>query len=243
MIKPVAFIILLLFTTVLTAAELTDSTSAKLGSSLSVSLNSNGISSIPAFSLGKPAIVASGSFSLGRLSYDPTLAYGLDMRPWYIDSWLHYLLVSKSSFKLRTGFNFSMYFSDLSLTDKVILQGERYWAIELAAIYNFSPNSLLTLMYWNDRGQDPGSLQGHFISLSADRSGIGLTGKMKAGINLQVFYIDYDGNNDGFFVTPKFSIYSPATPLSVFFQATQAISSNIDPFPGFKWNAGIQLTF
>lgn len=215
----------------------------KLKSSFTVSLNSNGISSIPAFSLGAPAIVGTAGLAKGRFSYDPVLAYGLDMKPWYIDSWVHYMIVDGSSFKMRTGINFSMYFSDLKLPDEDILQGERYWALELAGMYYFNEQTSLTLMYWNDRGQDPGTITGHFITLAGDRSGMELGKHLLWGINLQVFYIGYTGNNDGFFVTPKVTVSGRKVPISLFFQATQAIISNIEPFPGFNWNIGVAYAF
>ena len=59
---------------------------------------------------------------------------------------------------------------------------------------------------------------------------------------VQIFYINYDGNNDGLFVSPKISSSIRDVPFSVFFQATQAISSNIEPFPGFRWNIGVSYT-
>ena len=40
------------------------------------SINSNGIASIPAFSLDKPAVMASLFLGKNRFSYEPTLAYG-----------------------------------------------------------------------------------------------------------------------------------------------------------------------
>lgn len=215
----------------------------KLKASFTASLNSNGISSIPAFSLGAPAIVATAGLAKGRFSYDPVLAYGLDMRPWYIDSWVHYLIIDGSSFKMRTGINFSMYFSDLKMPDKDVLQGDRYWAFELAGMYYFDEKTNLTLMYWNDRGQDPGTITGHFITLAGDRSGMEIGKHLFWGLNLQIFYIGYTGNNDGFFVAPKVNVSARELPLSVYFQATQAITSNIEPFPGFKWNIGISYTF
>lgn len=237
-----SMILLSLFAAAL-SQEQSYSERTKLKSSFTVSLNSNGISSIPAFSLGAPAIVGTAGLAKGRFSYDPVLAYGLDMKPWYIDSWVHYMIVDGSSFKMRTGINFSMYFSDLKLPDEDILQGERYWALELAGMYYFNEQTSLTLMYWNDRGQDPGTITGHFITLAGDRSGMELGKHLLWGINLQVFYIGYTGNNDGFFVTPKVTVSGRKVPISLFFQATQAIISNIEPFPGFNWNIGVAYAF
>jgi hypothetical protein len=227
---------------ILRSAECYDSLNKKINASGTLSINSNGISSIPAFSLGEPAIIATASLGK-RFSWDPVLAYGLDVKPWFIDNWLHYLVIDKASFKLRTGVNFSMYFSDLKLPDKEVLQGERYWAFEVAGFWYFSPLSSLSLMYWSDNGQEPGTISGHYISLAWDRTGMRIGNHFKAGATIQVFYIGYDGNNDGLFIAPRLSASMNKLPLSLYFQATQAIVSNIEPFPGFNWNVGFMYSF
>jgi len=220
-----------------------DSSKTKLKAFATVSLNSNGIASIPAFSLDAPAIIASLSLVKNRFSYDPTLAYGFDLRPWFIDNWLHYKIVNKPSFEFRTGFNISAFFSEYKLPDdESILQSQKYLAIELAATYKITRKNSLTLMYWNDRGQDKGAIKGHFINLIIDWSEIGLGKSVLMGINLQLFYINYDGNNDGLFISPKVSAGIRNIPFTLFFQGTQAIVSNIEPFPGFRWNIGVAYT-
>lgn len=220
-----------------------DSGRNKLKADFNVSLNSNGIASIPSFSLGAPAVIATVGLAKGRFSYDPVLAYGIDMKPWYIDSWIHYKIIDRPSFKLRTGFNFSNFFTEVNLSDDVIMKSERYWALELAGMYYFDEQTSLTLMYWSDNGQDPGTISGHFITLIGDKSGIPLGRYLVWGINLQLFYIDYTGNNDGLFMTPKLSLSTLAVPVTLFLQATQAIVSNVEPFPGFEWNIGLAYTF
>lgn len=224
------------------SAEKADSSKTDLKAGCVISLNSNGISSIPAFSLGKPALIAAIRLAKGRFSFDPAIAYGLDRRPWYLDSWIKYMIVDKPVFKLRTGINISMYFSEYKLPDKQILQGERYLALELAGFCYPNPKSCLSFLYWNDNGQEPGSISGHFISLAGERSEIEIGKHAMLSVNLQVFYIDYDGKNDGLFFSPKISSSVREIPFSIFFQATQAINSNISPFPGFKWNLGLTYT-
>jgi hypothetical protein len=220
-----------------------DSSKTKLKAFASVSLNSNGIASIPAFSLGKPAVIASLSLVKNRFSYDPTLAYGFNMKPWFIDNWLHYKIISKPSWELRTGFNISSFFSEYQLEGgESILQGQRYFAFELAALYKLSPKSSLTFMYWNDNGYEPGSISGHFFNLIGERTDIKIGNSVLMAVNFQLFYINYDGNNDGLFITPKISTGLRDMPFTLFFQATQVISSNVSPWPGFKWNIGISYT-
>jgi len=214
-------------------------TKTKLKAAASVSLNSNGIASIPAFSLGKPAIIGAFSLTKNRFSFDPVLAYSLEMKPWFIDSWLHYKLIRIPAFELRTGFNFSTFFSEYKLPDETLLQGQRYFALALEAMYKISPNSSLTFMYWRDMGQEPGTISGHFFNLVGDRSDIKIGKSIVMDLNVQLFYISYDGDNDGLFVTPKISAAVINVPFTLYLQATQAISSNVSPWPGFKWNIGL----
>src|ERR1035437_9298410 len=102
----ISFCLLFMFIAIFSfSQEDTISSKRKLRANASISLNSNGIAPIPAFTLGKPAIMMSMSLVKNRFSYDPTLGYGLDLRPWFIDNWLHYKLIVKPSFELRTGFN------------------------------------------------------------------------------------------------------------------------------------------
>jgi hypothetical protein len=217
-------------------------TKTKLKAAASVSLNSNGIASIPAFSLGKPAIIGAFSLTKNRFSFDPVLAYNLEMKPWFIDSWLHYKIVNKPAFELRTGFNFSTFFSEYKLPDETLLQGQRYFALALEAMYKISPTSSLTFMYWRDMGQEPGTISGHFFNLVCDRSDIKIGKSVVMAVNVLLFAINYDGNNDGLFMSPKISFAVRNIPLELFWQATQVLDSNISPNPGFKWNIGLAYT-
>lgn len=228
--------------TVSYSSEPADSSKTKLKAGATVSLNSNGIASIPAFSLDKPAIIASVTLAKNRFSYDPTLAYGLDLRPWFIDNWLHYKIIAKPSFELTAGFNISTFGTKYNLPDGSIWEAQRYFAYAMTGVYGFSPNSSLTIAYWNDRGQEKGTLKGHFFSLIGERSDISIGKNVLFTAALQIFYINYDGNNDGLFVSPRVSASLRNAPFSIFFQATQALSSNITPFPGFRWNVGLAHT-
>lgn len=211
--------------------------------SASVSLNSNGIASIPAFSLGKPALIASLSVAKGRFSYDPVLGYSLNMKPWFFDSWLHYKIIRKPAFQLRTGFNFSNFFSQHDYSGETITKGERYFAGEIAAFYKPGQHNTLSLMYWSDNGMEPGSISGHYVSLMDEIADVPVGRSFLLGAALQLFYINYDGSNDGLFTCPKITAGLREFPVFVFFQATQVIFSNIEPDPGFKWNVGVGYNF
>jgi len=217
--------------------------SKKLVASGNISINSNGIASIPSFALGEPAFMSTVSLAKGRFSYSPVLAYGLDLKPWFIDNWLHYKFVARPIFEMRAGFNYSTFFSEYKLPDETLLQGQRYFAFALEAVYTFKPKNTLQFAYWNDRGQEPGTIKGHFLSIIGERIEIEVAKNILLSAGLQLFYIDYTAENDGLFIAPKASVAVKGIPLLLYFQGIQAITSNIEPFPGFNWNLGLAYVF
>lgn len=237
-----SLLFIFIFTLTCWSQEETKSSKAKLKAKGSVSLNSNGIAYIPAFSLGKPAIIGSFSLVKNRFSYDPQLSYGLDLRPWIIDNWMHYKLIARPSFELIAGGVISAFFSDYETQDEVLKRAQRYFALETTGVYKWAPNASMSFTYLRDMGADPGTLKGHFVNLGIERSEIKLGDKGLLMAAIQIFYIDYTGNNDGLFVSPKASLSISTVPFSLFVQAIQALQSNIDPFPGFNWNVGMVYT-
>jgi hypothetical protein len=214
----------------------------KIHATATFSLNSNGISSVPAFSLGKPAAMASVSIGKGWFSYDPTLGYDLDGHPWFIDNWLHVKLLNKPKFELRTGMNISSYCSKYTVPEGEFYRVERYFAFELAGIFRFAKNTSLLTQYWNDRGQEDWSIKGHFVNAVLERTDMAIGKHILCTAALQLFYINYTENNDGLFVAPRIAFSVRNFPVSIFSQAVQAITSNIEPFPGFNINVGIGYT-
>lgn len=231
-----------LLTSLSWSGEPADSSNTKLRVTATVSLNSNGIASIPAFSLDRPAVMASVTLSKNRFSYDPTLAYGLDLRPWFIDNWLHYKLIARQAFDFIAGFNISTFGTKHNLPEGSIWEAQRYFAISGTGVYRFSDKNVLTVAYWRDMGQEKGTLKGHFFNLVGERDNMQLGKCVLVSAAVQVFYINYDGNNDGLFISPRVAAALRNAPFSIFFQSTQAITSNITPFPGFRWNVGIGYT-
>ena len=223
--------------------ENADSSEAKLKFSGNVSFNTNGMAPIPAFSLGKPALIGAFTLQKKRFSYDGQIAYGLNLRPWIIDNWLHYRLIFKPRFELRTGVDFAMFFSEYDAGDYKILQGQQYITFEIAGIYRFSPKSSLSLMYWSDNGHDHGTMSGSFYNIVYERVDIEIGKTTLLAGTLQLFYVDYTGNNDGLFISPRIAASIRKIPLSLFFQATQPLITNIEPNPGFRWNAGLGYLF
>ena len=127
--------------------------------------------------------------------------------------------------------------------DHKILQGQQYITFEIATIFKFSPRSILSLMYWSDNGQDYGTISGSFYNIVYERVDIEIGNAVLFTAALQMFYLEYTGNNDGLFISPRIAASVKKIPLSLFFQATQPLTTNVEPNPGFKWNAGLAYIF
>lgn len=242
MIKKMAPLILLFVCTLCWSKEEADSIKTKpLKASANVSVNSNGIAYIPAFSLDKPAFIGTLSLEKGRFSYDPYLAYSLELRPWIVDNWFHYRIVDRPSFELKVGGVFSAFFSEYETSDEpeTIWQVQKYFAVEATASYKFNPLTALSFTYLHDMGQDPGTLTGDFFNLQVDRNQIPIGKKILLDARLQAFYLNYTGENDGLFMAAYLGATIRNIPVSLFFQGIQALQSNIEPFPEFKWNLGL----
>ena len=223
--------------------EKSDSTRYPLQVSGAASLNSNGIAPVPSFALGKPAITLNLTLKKRWFSYDPQFSYGLDFRPWIMDNWFHFRIIDKTKFELRTGFNISTFFSEYQTPAQFVWHGQKYGTLELAGIYKFSPTSSIGLMGWYDKGFDTGTVTGYFIDVAYDKTDVPIGKHLLFAVNVQLFYIDYTGNSDGFFVSPKLALTARKLPLSIFFQGIQALSTNITPFPEFQWNIGVGYAF
>ena len=243
MIKLLVPLVFLFVFTVSWSQESADNKqSKKLKAEASISINSNGIAYVPAFSLDKPAIIGTFSLIKGRFSYDPQLSYGLNLKPWIIDNWFHYKIVDSPVFEFKAGVVISSFFSEYETEDETILQAQKYLAVEFISTYKFSAKTSLAFTYLLDRGQDPGTVTGHFFNLQADRSDFNIGRKGLLSASLQLFYINYTGNEDGLFTAANVSASLRNIQFSIFGQVVQALTSNIDPFPPFKWNVGLAYT-
>jgi hypothetical protein len=84
-----------------------------------------------------------------------------------------------------------------------------------------------------------GKTKGHFVNLEGAKSEIFIGKNVFLNVNFQLFYIDYEGKNDGLFIAPKISSMVRDIPFFVYFQAVQPLHSNMSTSPGFRWNLGL----
>jgi hypothetical protein len=211
-----------------------------------VTVTNNGISLVPTFSLGKPAVIFNLSAGKGRLSFEPDMRFSLEGRPWSFLFWWRYQLAKSDKFRMHVGAHPAMNFK----TSTVILNGisqhqiiaRRYLAGEL------SPNFLLTkkisigLYYLYSRGLDEGAPKNtHFLTLNSTFSNIRLRHNFFIKFNPQLYYLRQD-NKNGYYYTAAVTVARKNVPLSVSSIINKAIRTGIVS-KDFVWNLNLVYSF
>jgi hypothetical protein len=65
-----------------------------------VSVTTKGISTIPSFTLGKPAVIFDVAMGTRKLSFEPQFRFSLEGKPWSFLFWWRYKLLTTDKFKL-----------------------------------------------------------------------------------------------------------------------------------------------
>ncbi len=202
-----------------------------------IQVNNNGISPVPAFSLGKPALMTSFFVQKGGFTFSPEFNYGLDGKPWVVNQWLRFQK-QHGRFLLRTGANMSLFFGRAGSEVKL----NQYLALEGFVGYRISDRSSLNLLYWNSHGLDPKAVKsGHFLSLSANISKIPVTKSLILELRPNLFYLTNTIPFKGLFVSEITTISHKKYPVSIFAQVVQPIS--VKPTTNFNWNYGLNYIF
>lgn len=230
-------ILLLHFSVLIFANEASDSTKKVWHFNGIIQVNNNGISPVPAFSLGRPALMSTFFIQKGGFTFSPEFNYALDGKPWVVNQWLRYQK-QHERFTFRTGINMSLFFSRNEPNMKL----NQYLALEGVVSYKLSAKNSLNLLYWNSHGLDATAVKtGHFISLSASLSKIPVSKSLLLDLKPNLFYLKNTIPFKGVFVSAITSIAHRKFPVSIFFQAVKPIKVN--PDTPFNWNYGLNYIF
>ena len=197
-----------------------------------ISATNNGVSLIPTFSLGKPALVFELSASRKKFSFDPQLRFNLENgKPWSFVFWMRYKLVQTDKFKLNIGTHPSFVFSTTAISAngvlKEVITTKRFWASELSPNYTLSKHVGLGLYYlYAHRIDIDATKNTHFLALNSRISNISLGHQFFINITPQVFYLNLD-RKDGFYISSTLTLAKQNCPFTLSTVATKTIKSNI----------------
>lgn len=211
-----------------------------------VTVTNNGISFIPTFSLGKPAVIF--DLSMGkRLSFDPQFRFALEGKPWSFLFWWRYKLITNEKFRFTIGTHPALSFKTLVVTTetgtKNIINAQRYLAGELSPNYFISKNVSIGLYYlFSHCFEKDGINFTHFLTFNANFSAINITKNYYIRFNPQVYYLKMD-KSDGYYFSSSMTLARRNFPVSVSALINKVIKTDISASKNFVWNASLIYTF
>lgn len=210
------------------------------------SLTNNGISLIPSFSLGDPALLFDLKFRKGRFSFEPDMRFALEGKPWTFIFWFRYKAVEKERFSLRVGAHPAVNFRTISILrngePEDILEARRYVAAELAPNFKVSNNIDVGLYYMYGRGFDDGVRQTNFLVLTSSFKNLYITDQFYFNVSPQAYYLATD-DLKGYYVVGFITLAKKDFPLSVSSTLNKALDSEIAPEDDFTWNISLVYSF
>jgi hypothetical protein len=221
-------------------AQEIDSTRNRTAVAGAVTVTNNGISTIPSFTLGKPAAIFDVSIARHGLSFEPQFRYGLDGKPWTFLFWGRYKLLEGEKLNVTIGGHPALNFKSTSVLvnqiPKEVIVARRYVAGELYPSYSFSRNVSVGAYYLYSHGVEPDATKNtHFLALRTTVSGIRLSEDYFMRFAPQAYYLKADAR-DGFYLNSGLTVARRNLPLSIAAQVNKTIRTRIVEGEDFIWN-------
>lgn len=229
------------------AAQSTDSTQKSYHFRGNLSVTQNGMSLIPAFSLGKPAAIAELSIGNNKLSFDPEIRFDLNGQPWSFIFWWRYQFIQNSRFKLHAGAHPAFIFRNtqvMSASNKMVesMEGRRFFAGEIGPSYQISDQVRVGGIFLVGRslGKIPTEVNQFYAvntTLNLFKPGHPWTIQAKP----MAFYLQMNDRH-GYFVSSSFLIAHKQFPLALGSIVSRKTVSTIE-VEDWIWNISLIYSF
>jgi hypothetical protein len=246
-IKQVVLLVTILSCPLLTFSQQTDSTKEVSSFMAAVNVTNNGISLLPNFSLGKPAVIFNMIVAKKRLSFEPEMRFAIEgAKPWSFIFWWRYKILKTNKFSFNVGAHPSFVFREKNLmidgTPHDVLTAQRYLATECVPTYALANNLTVGVYYLHSFGlNEDASKSTDFVALRGNISNIPLSNQFFLKISPQLYYLNIDGI-EGTYVTSALTLSKKNCPLFISSIMSKAIKSDIAG-KDFVWNISLHYAF
>ncbi len=206
-------------------------------------LTNNGISPVPYFTLGEPALLTNLYLTKGRLSFSPEFNFDLKAKPWSFNTWLRYDLIRTKRYNFYLGSNFSIIFKRLDpKIFKEDLQAQRYQMLDIMMTYKIDQKKMLSFYYWKTSTLDHlGITSSHFVMLALQIDNLLKSENTVISFRPSVFVINNTLPFSGLFMSQITKISTKKFPLSFSLQTVETLQSSEQA--KFNWNVGVNVPF
>lgn len=210
------------------------------------SVTHNGISLVPSFSLGDPALLFDLKFTKGKFSFEPDMRFALEGKPWSFLFWFRYKAIQKERFSLRIGAHPALNFRTVSIIrngqTEELLESRRYLAAEIVPNYKISDKVSVGMYYLRGQGFDDGVRTTNFLVLNSSFINLYVSEQFYFNISPQVYYLTTD-DEQGYYMVGFITLAKKDFPLSISGILNKAINTEIVPEDDFTWNVSLVYNF
>jgi hypothetical protein len=212
-----------------------------------VTVTNNGVSLLPTFSLGRPAVMFDLNVGNKKLTFEPQFRFGLDGTPWSFLFWWRYKLVQKEKFKMSVGAHPSVVFRPTTIAINGVPREtffiQQYFAAEISPNYYITKNISVGIYYLHSNSMDNNGIKNtNFITINSNFSNIKLSEQFYMKFNPQAYYLKMD-EQDGYYVTATIGLAKKNFPIALQSILNQAIETNIPAKSEFVWNVSLIYSF
>lgn len=210
-------------------------------------MTNNGFSIIPAFSLGKPAVLMDMAMGSKRLSFEPQFRFALEGRPWSFSFIYRYKAIDRAKFQLTfggfiPGLNFVTRRVQVNGTDQEVSVVRRFLIGEISPKYILTKNTSIAFQYLYVHGFDKDAPQSsNFFSLRGSLTNIRISGTVFMDISPQLYYLVVD-SDEGVYTNATITIGIKDLPILISSIVNKAIQSSIVA-RDFDWNISLIFNF
>ena len=203
-----------------------------------VTVTNNGMSTIPAFTLGDPAALLYLFVRRGAFSLEPEFRTGLDGMPWAFIVWGRYRL-QREHFSLgisaHPAFNFKQSTVANNGTTRELIVARRYLVGELTPTWIVSPHAAVGATYLYLHGVES-DVPKH-TNFIAVRSSLFLPLPSSFGLRIapQAYYL-HMGQEGGTYVFGQITLSRRKWPVSISTAANEPLHTTIVAGHEFSWN-------
>lgn len=206
----------------------------------------NGISLIPSFSLGDPALQFDLKLRKNRFSFEPDMRFALEGKPWSFIFWFRYQLIKKERFSLRVGAHPALNFRTVTIIrnglNEDLIETRRYLAGEIAPNFKISDKVSVGVYYLRAKGFDEGIKSTNFATASASFRDLFVTEKFYFNFSPLFYFLKTD-DLTGIYANAFIELKRKDFPLSIASILNKAIETEIVPEDDFIWNIMLVYTF
>ena len=224
----------------------TTSTGSRAQVAGAISITNKGISTVPSFTLGKPAATVDVSIRKGNLGFEPQFNFGLNGKPWTSLFWLRYRLPEGDKLHLTVGAHLAIAFATLPVSvsgaSRDVIVARRYLAGELSPSYSLSKNVLVGAYYLYSHGFEQGVTKNiHFLAPRVSFTHVKLTREYFMRVNPQVYYLKTD-RRDGFYLYSGLTLAKSNSPLSISAIVNRTIQTSVLASEDLLWNVSLNYS-